>query len=351
MWIVACSSPALTADRKPDLESSAGMPSMIAIAGSPGSAGTPSYAGSAGSSGSTPVAAGGGGSSGSSGSSGAGGAAGALLGSGGADPSTPVNTIPTPSNPTLPGWKLVWSDDFDAADGSAVDNKRWRHETGGNGFGNQELEFYTDDVANSEQRGGNLVISAMREGAASQSCWYGACQFTSARLVTSGKFSASYGRIEARLKIPAGKGVWPAFWMLGDDIASANWPNCGEIDIMEAIGSDPTTLHGSLHGPGYSGGSPLTATTRLPNQAKLSDDFHTYAVEWAPNSVKFFLDSTLYQTRTPADLPAGSKWVYNHSFFMILNVAVGGQWPGSPDASTTFPARMLVDYVRVYEAT
>ena len=331
------------------------MPSMIAMGGGAGTAGSASYAG-AGSSGSPAIAAGGAGAgAGGSGSGvlagGAPGAAGSnMLGTGGADTNTPVTTMPVTPGPTLPGWKLVWSDDFDAADGSAVDNNRWRHETGGNGYGNQELEFYTDNVENSAQRGGNLVISAMREGAGSQSCWYGACQFTSARLVTAGKFSASYGRIEARIKIPVGKGIWPAFWMLGDDIASANWPNCGEIDIMEAIGSDPTTLHGSLHGPGYSGGSPLTATTRLPNQAKLSDDFHTYAVEWAPNSVKFFLDSSLYQTRTPADLPAGSKWVYNHGFFMILNVAVGGQWPGSPDASTAFPARMLVDYVRVYQS-
>jgi len=138
--------------------------------------------------------------------------------------------------------------------------------------------------------------------------------------------------------------------MLGDDIGSAGWPTCGEIDIMETIGSDPSTLHGSMHGPGYSGGSPLTASTKLADSAKLSDDFHLYSVEWAPNSVKFYLDSTLYETRTPADIPAGTQWVYNHPFFIILNLAVGGQWPGSPDQSTPFPAQMLVDYVHVYQA-
>jgi len=231
-----------------------------------------------------------------------------------------------------------------------VDASKWHHDVGGDGYGNQELEYYTDENKNAEQRGGNLVITATREGAGSHSCWYGACQFTSARLLTSGKFSAAYGRVEARMKNPAGKGVWPAFWMLGDNINDVHWPNCGEIDIMEAIGSDPATLHGSLHGPGYSGGSPVTGTTKLANGANLSDDFHTYAVEWAPNSVKFYLDSKMYESRTPADIPQGTGWVYNHPFFMILNVAIGGSWPGSPDSSTTFPAQLLVDYVRVYKA-
>jgi beta-glucanase (GH16 family) len=244
----------------------------------------------------------------------------------------------------------VWSDDFNAVDGSAVDSSKWRHDTGGNGWGNQELEYYSDDPQNSEQRAGNLIVTAKRDSSSSLSCWYGACQFSSARLLTAGKFSAAYGRVEARIKIPAGKGVWPAFWMLGDNIGSVNWPNCGEIDIMEAIGSEPATLHGSLHGPGYSGGAPLTATIQLPNGAKLSDDFHTYAVEWAPNSVKFYLDTILYQTRTPADIPAGTGWVFNHPFFMILNVAVGGPWPGSPEPGTPFPVQMLVDYVHVYKA-
>ena len=349
----ACSGPSLISEPKPaDNEATAGSASSVAANGSAGTtaAGAPMYlaAGSAGAN-TTPA------SGGSAGTVSTGGSAGATLAGSGSgplvtDPGSPTGGPPVISNPTLPGWTLLWSDDFNASDGTPVDASKWQHDTGGSGWGNQELEYYTDSNANSEQRGGNLVLTATRDGAASHSCWYGACQFTSARLLTSGKFSASYGRVEARIKMPAGKGLWPAFWMLGDNIATVGWPNCGEIDIMEAIGSDPATLHGSLHGPGYSGGSPVTATAKLPNAENLSNDFHTYAVEWAPDSVKFYLDATLYQKRTPADIPAGTGWVYNHPFFMLLNLAVGGQWPGSPDATTSIPTQMLVDYVRVYRA-
>jgi beta-glucanase (GH16 family) len=262
----------------------------------------------------------------------------------------PVAPADDAGSSSLAGWTLTWSDEFDGADGSPVDASKWNHDTGGNGWGNQELEYYTADTANARQAGGNLVITATPDGASGHTCWYGACQYTSARLLTSGKYSAAYGRIEARVKMPAGKGLWPAFWMLGDNIGMVNWPRCGEIDIMETVGSDVQTNHGSMHGPGYSGGSPLTATISLPGGVKLSDDFHTYAVEWAPNVVRFYVDTTLYETRTPADIPQGSEWVYNHPFFMLLNLAVGGQWPGSPDASSHFPAQMLVDYVRVYTA-
>lgn len=260
---------------------------------------------------------------------------------------TIASTTP-PSTPTLDGWTLTWSDEFNGPDGSPPDSTKWNHDTGGSGFGNNEYEYYTTDTLNAQQRAGNLVITATTQNAASHDCWYGACKYTSARLLTSGKYSVSYGRVEARVKMPAGKGLWPAFWMLGDNIASANWPACGEIDIMETVGSDIQTNHGSMHGPGYSGGSPLTATVQLPGAPKLSDDFHTYAVEWAPNSVKFFVDTTLFETRTPADIPAGTQWVYNHPFFILLNLAVGGTWPGDPDGNTQFPAQMLVDYVRVY---
>ena len=145
--------------------------------------------------------------------------------------------------------------------------------------------------------------------------------------------------------------VWPAFWMLGENIGSAGWPACGEIDIMENIGKEPATNHGSMHGPGYSGGNPLTAWITQPGNVPLADAFHTYAAEWEPGVVRFYLDNTLYETRTPNDVPGGAKWVYDHPFFMMLNVAVGGGWPGSPDGSTSFPQRMLVDYVRVYKHT
>jgi beta-glucanase (GH16 family) len=166
-------------------------------------------------------------------------------------------------------------------------------------------------------------------------------------LKTSGLFTQTYGRFEARIKIPYGQGIWPAFWMLGNDISSAGWPTCGEIDIMESVGFEPNKVHGTLHGPGYSGATPLTGVYALPS-GRFADDFHIFAIEWGPNTVRFYVDDQLYETRTTADLPAGTRWVFDHPFFVILNVAVGGNWPGSPDASTVFPQQMLVDYVRVY---
>jgi len=246
-----------------------------------------------------------------------------------------------------PGWKLVWSDEFNGPDGSPVDSSKWVSEVGGNGWGNQELEYYTARPQNAIQQGGNLVITVLAEkytGSDSVTRDY-----TSARLKAEGKFSRKYGRFEARIKIPKGQGIWPAFWMLGDDIDRVNWPICGEIDIMENIGKEPAVVHGTIHGPGYNGehgiGSPFT----LPDKARFADDFHTYAVEWAPRAIRFFVDDHLYATRTPAELPKGTKWVYNHPFFILLNVAVGGGWPGSPDSTTIFPQTMLVDYVRVYK--
>lgn len=344
---LACSGESLTPDRR-DVVATAGSASMVPSSG--GSAGLAGFTsgGSAGQSLAPSAGATSGGSAGGAASGGSGGSAGgsSVVGSGS---STSTGDPPVTTIPAIPGWKLIWSDEFDGADGSAVDGSKWQHDVGGHGFGNQELEYYTSDTKNSKQQSGKLAITATREGAASQSCWYGQCQFTSARLVTNGKFSVKYGRIEARMKNPMGKGVWPAFWMLGADIADVQWPMCGEIDIMEMVGTDTTTLHGTLHGPGYSGATPITGHTKLASGAPLSDDFHTYGVEWAADSIKWYLDGTLYQTITPATLN-GKRWVYDHPFFLILNFAVGGQWPGSPDANTPFPQQLLVDYVRVYEA-
>ena len=151
------------------------------------------------------------------------------------------------------------------------------------------------------------------------------------------------------MKLPYGQGIWPAFWMLGDNIGTAGWPTCGEIDIMENIGREPSVLYGTLHGPGYSGGNGINATYTLPSGRKFSDDFHTFAVEWEPNVMRFYVDGLLYKRRTPADLPPGTPWVFDHPFFIILNVAVGGFWPGNPDATTVFPQQLQVDYVRVYQ--
>jgi len=244
-------------------------------------------------------------------------------------------------------WTLVWSDEFFGPDGSSPDRKKWTYDLGGKGWGNQELESYTNRKENARIEKGNLVITALKEsfnGADGV-----ARDYTSARLKTQGLFTQTYGRIEARIKIPEGQGMWPAFWMLGEDIPTTGWPKCGEIDIMENIGKEPATIHGSLHGPSTTAiTSDLTAIFSLPTHENFANDFHLYAVEWEPDTVRFYVDSNLYATFHSADWPAGGKWVFDHPFFIILNLAVGGDWPGSPDASTKFPQSMLVDYARVY---
>ncbi|HEX8492531.1 MAG TPA: glycoside hydrolase family 16 protein [Pyrinomonadaceae bacterium] len=247
-------------------------------------------------------------------------------------------------------WRLVWSDEFDGALNSRIDPAKWTAQIGGNGWGNQELEYYTDSKSNAYLNGrGSLVIKAQKETLPLEFvCWYGPCRYTSARLFTKKKFTQAYGRFEARIKLPFGQGIWPAFWLLGDNIDTVSWPACGEIDIMENIGREPSIVHGTLHGPGYSGDKGIGATFTLPRGRRVADDYHSFAIEWEPNVIRWYMDGKLYGTKTPADLPAGTKWVYDHPFFIILNLAVGGAWPGSPDETTIFPQTMLVDYVRVY---
>ncbi|HUS09842.1 MAG TPA: glycoside hydrolase family 16 protein [Pyrinomonadaceae bacterium] len=244
-------------------------------------------------------------------------------------------------------WRLTWSDEFDGPKGSPADSSKWLFDIGGNGWGNKELETYTGRTANSHVERGRLVIKALKETFTGPDNI--TRNYTSARLLTKKKFSQVYGRFESRIKIPYGQGIWPAFWLLGDNIDAAHWPNCGEIDIMENIGKEPSIVHGTFHGPGYSGGSGISAAYTLPSGQKFSDDFHTFAIEWEPNVMRFYVDEHLYKTRTPADLPPGTSWVFDHPFFIILNVAVGGAWPGNPEATTVFPQQMLVDYVRVYQ--
>jgi beta-glucanase (GH16 family) len=244
---------------------------------------------------------------------------------------------------------LTWSDEFNGAAGTGPDSSKWARDTGGGGFGNNELEYYTTGTANVAQDGnGHLVITARRENPAGYSCWYGSCQYTSARLKTQGRFTQAYGRFEARLRIPRGQGLWPAFWMLGDNIGSVGWPTSGEIDVMENVGFEPNTVHGTIHGPGYSGGEGIGAPYSI--SAPFANDFHTFTVDWAPDSLSWYVDGVQYQRRTPADL-GGDRWVFDHPFFMLLNVAVGGNWPGSPDGSTVFPQTMAIDWVRVYQWT
>jgi beta-glucanase (GH16 family) len=250
------------------------------------------------------------------------------------------NTTTTP-----PTYRLVWSDEFSGADGSAPEASKWSIQTGGNGWGNNELEYYTARSQNVQVQGGNLVITAIKENYTGPD---GVSRnYTSARLETKGLFSQPYGRFEASIKIPKGQGMWPAFWMLGSDIDTNPWPACGEIDIMENIGKKPAIVYGSLHGPGYAPGN-VTASYTLPSGA-LGDGFHLYAVEWDPQQIRFYVDTTQYATFTPSNLPSGSPWEFNKPFFILLNVAVGGDWPGPPDQTTQFPQQMLVDYVRVYQ--
>lgn len=237
----------------------------------------------------------------------------------------------------------TFTDDFTGPAGAGIDTSKWHFETGDN-VNNHERQWYTSGTNNAALDGqGNLVITAKKENPGNYNCWYGRCEYTSARLSTQGQFTQTYGRFEARMKLPRGQGMWPAFWMLGADIGNVGWPNSGEIDIMENVGFEPNTVHGTLHGPGYSGAGGIGAAYNGPN---FSDDFHTYAVDWAPNQIKWYVDGNLYQTRTPADLN-GNRWVFDHPFYLILNLAVGGYWPGDPNSSTVFPQRLVVDYVRV----
>ena len=238
-------------------------------------------------------------------------------------------------------WHLVWSDEFTQAEGSKPNPANWNFDIGGGGWGNNEWEYYTSRTNNARIEGGQLVIEARQES-------YGGRDYTSARLLTKGKWSWTYGRIEARIKIPRGQGIWPAFWMLGTSIDSVGWPACGEIDIMENIGREPIIVHGTIHGPGYSGGNGIGGSYSLPGGAAFADDFHVYAIEWMTNQIKWFADGQHYCTVTPASLPSGTTWVFTQPEFLLLNVAVGGNWPGYPDETTTFPQRMTVDYVRVY---
>jgi beta-glucanase (GH16 family) len=255
-----------------------------------------------------------------------------------------VSAAQSPS-PTSP-WRLSWSDEFNGPNGSPPDPSKWGFVTGGKGFGNNELETYTARPANAQQRDGNLVITAQKEDFTGPDDI--PRHYTSARIQTRGLFSQAYGRFEASMQLPpGGKGIWPAFWLLGDNNDTAPWPNCGEIDIIENIG-DPATIYSTLHGPGYSGAHGISAKFPLPTGESVSTAFHLYAVEWAPRDIKFFFDDHLIAERTPADLPSGATWVYDHPFFILLNLAVGGAWPGNPDEATPFPQQMLVNYVRVY---
>lgn len=258
------------------------------------------------------------------------------------------------SNDPAP-WKLVWSDEFNSRAGSAPNSSVWGNELGDGtaygipGWGNDELEYYTassDNVATDGQ--GNLVITA-KAADGSLLCYYGPCQYTSARLLTKNRFEIAYGRVEARVKVPTGAGLWPAFWMLGTNIDQVGWPTTGEIDIMEHVGRLPTQVFGTIHGPGYSGGQSYGNFYDIG--APVADNFHTFAVEWRPDEIIWTVDGIQYHRATPGDpFLQGKQWVFNHPFYMLLNVAVGGNFAGPVGSGTTFPQQTLIDYVRLYQA-
>ncbi|MFN4973278.1 MAG: family 16 glycosylhydrolase [Bacteroidota bacterium] len=246
----------------------------------------------------------------------------------------PIQTLPERK------FELVWSDDFDGDSGTVPNKANWIYDlgTGQNGWGNNELQTYTNNPQNASLDGnGHLLIRALKDNIG---------RYTSARIKTEGLFSAKYGKIEARIKTPTGSGIWPAFWMLGNNIRAVNWPQCGEIDIMEQKGKFSNITYGSIHGPGYSGGLAITAPYALQN-GRFDSDFYTYAVEWNDSKIDFFVNNYLFKRITRDQVPG--EWVYNQPFFIILNIAVGGNFVGPPNEYTPFPVTMTVDYVRVYK--
>ena len=257
---------------------------------------------------------------------------------------TPTSVPPTPTmtpEPTpeweRPGWTLIWQDEFEAAE---LDPEKWVMEIGGHGWGNNEYQFYTDRPENVRLEDGQLVIEARDE-------FFIRRNYTSGRIKTQGLFTFTYGRIEARMKLPYGQGIWPAFWMLGDNVDEDGWPLCGEIDIMEHIGREPRRVYGTVHGPGYSGSSGIGHFTTFPENS-LYDEFHTFAIEWEPDEIRWFVDDEQFFQLTADQV--NNEWVFDHPFFILINMAVGGYWPGYPDESTVFPQFLTVDYVRVYQS-
>jgi beta-glucanase (GH16 family) len=239
--------------------------------------------------------------------------------------------------------QIVMQDEFDT-DG-APNSTIWGYDLGtgnsltGAGWGNNELQYYTKRTENVKVENGYLLITAEKES-------YNGASYTSARLTTKGLFDQAYGRFEARIRLPYGQGIWPAFWLLGANIDEVGWPQCGEIDIMEYRGQQPTKLLGTVHGPGYSGGASITKSYSLLND-RFDTGFHIFGIEWGPKYINYYVDNVLYNQITPADVTG--EWVFDHPFYIIINLAVGGNFVGNPNSETVFPQTMLVDYVRVYK--
>lgn len=259
----------------------------------------------------------------------------------------PLSGCQQDSEQTLPDrkWELLWSDEFNDATPSSPDASNWSYDigTGAGGWGNQELEYYTSRPKNVSTDGnGHLSITAYSES-------YSGSSFTSGRIKTKALFSKAYGRFEAKIKTPYGPGIWPAFWLLGANEETVGWPQCGEIDIMELRGQAPNIINGTIHGPGYSGGNAITKAFGFQDN-RFDADYHIFAVEWSTEKIDFFVDDYLYQRITKNDVAPKGNWVYDHPFYIIMNVAVGGNYVGFPTTGTSFPQTMSVDYVRVYES-
>lgn len=241
-----------------------------------------------------------------------------------------------------PEYELVWSDEFKGDSLQSPDSNKWTFDIGrgDNGWGNGELQYYTNRQQNAHLDGkGHLVIRALRQK-------YENAEYTSARMKTKNKFEQKYGRFEARIRPPTGEGIWPAYWMLGSNIDTVGWPQCGEIDIMEFIGKARNEIHGSLHGPGHSAGEAISTIYTLPS-GDVDEDFNLYAVEWSADSIVFFVNEVPYQRVLKSKMPG--QWVYNTPFFMLVNLAIGGTYVGYPSADETFPKELVIDFIRVYE--
>jgi beta-glucanase (GH16 family) len=279
----------------------------------------------------------------------------AACGGGGA---TAAITTPPPDTATSKPitWTLVWNDEFDGPAGASVDPGKWGFDLGDGcpgicGWGNNEKEYYTNAPENVSLDGqGHLAIVA-RPAVLNVSCYYGPCKYTSAKITTRGKFAAAPGKVEARIRIPSGQGLWPAFWMLGNDFSTVGWPASGEIDIMENKGSAPNASSSAIHGPGYFGNTPFAHTNFLPSPFNLTDDFHVYSVQWDADRALFYAEPTLHYSVSRSALQAYGPSVLDKPYFLILNLAVGGNFDGDPRSDSILPATMLVDYVRVYTAS
>lgn len=252
---------------------------------------------------------------------------------------------PPPANP----WTLVWGDEFSDSAGKGVNPAYWRHDTADGcssgicGWGNQEREYYRTGPENIAHTGDGYLAIVARVATDSLSCYYGRCLYTSAKIHTRDKISILPGRVEARIKLPTGQGLWPAFWMLGENIGRSGWPACGELDILENKGSQPTVTSSAVHGPGYSGNTPFAHATTTT-----TTEFHVYAVEWDPQTIRFYVDNNLHYTVSRGAVQGYGTWVFDQAFFVILNLAVGGHFDGNPQSDAIFPATMLIDYVRVF---